>query len=838
MPGPVASSPKSLWFTFGNHMHWVDMEWLWGYEVLPGSVDDMLRLVEATGPAANVNFDAVGYERMAAECPEALARLRAAVHDGRVEVVGGSYAQPYGLFHGGESNVRQLAYGVRAVLRHLGVRPRVFWEEEYDFFPQLPQLLRGCGYSGACLFFQWTWHTPEMPDEECALVLWEGIDGSRLPALPRNGLNLHQWPEDFAPILASPLLERLERPALVQWVELMPSPDWMCRSEVLLPPLRRLQEDPRFHLRPGTASVLLRELDDGRAPVRRYHLDETWHGMTLGKNGDRVLRESRRAEEALVAAEAWSVAAAFLGRPYPHWDVYPLWELEEAWRELLVAQHHDNHECEGLCGFLGHDSLARSRAISRRILERTLRHLAARVEGPAGALLVANPLGWSRDVAVRDGAVLRLARDVPAFGWRLLGPEDASLPPPVELAESGELVTLARRPLTAAIERRSGLLRSLRHAEFGELVTPPLPDLSWIQDGRPVAFSRLLDLQLEAGTGWPVVTAVLEDALGGRAVLAWSLHPVHAAVQLEFDLRPGARPDPGWAGALAARLRPVFSVAALRRDHPFAVDEARPEADRPRKYPEGDWMTSPQWFETVPRPFTAWSFVDLLAAGSESAGLLLAHDGSQGWQRTDDGLRVLLNAWDPWDGAEWQDRVRGRLWLAPHGALDDGERLRLARELAEAPAFLLPGLRLPVSARKETAGGDAPQVFAPVEVHGEGVLATTLHREGARAGEHLPVWAGADLDRPLVLRLLETRGRPARVRIDAPGGIARAVRTNLLGEPEEELDPADCRLELGSRAIATIYLDLPAARKQNRDLDARRRVWATVHRRDSSSRDA
>ena len=39
---------------------------------------------------------------------------------------------------------------------------------------------------------------------------------------------------------------------LVQWLELMPSPDWMCRSELMLPPLRALQANPAFELRPVT----------------------------------------------------------------------------------------------------------------------------------------------------------------------------------------------------------------------------------------------------------------------------------------------------------------------------------------------------------------------------------------------------------------------------------------------------------------------------------------------------------------------------------------------------------------------------------------------------------
>src|SRR5262245_58127734 len=105
--------PRPLYYTFGNHMHWVDMPWLWGYDVLPSSVRDMLALCAATGARGNVNFDAVGYEKLAAESPEALAELRDAIVRGNIEVVGGSYGQPYGLFQGGESNVRQRVFGAR-----------------------------------------------------------------------------------------------------------------------------------------------------------------------------------------------------------------------------------------------------------------------------------------------------------------------------------------------------------------------------------------------------------------------------------------------------------------------------------------------------------------------------------------------------------------------------------------------------------------------------------------------------------------------------------------------------------------------------------------------------
>src|SRR5680860_738951 len=201
---PDQSARIPLYYTFGNHMHWVDMEWLWGYHVLPGSVRHMLAFCQAAGVKGNVNFDAVGYEKLAVEAPEALSELRQAIHDRTIEVVGASYAQPYGLFHGGESNVRQRVYGARTVRRLLGVWPKTFWEEEFDFFPQLPQMLASTGFEYASLFFQWTWHTPEVPRETLLAVWWEGLNGSHLLTATRNALNLHQWPEDFEGLLDGP----------------------------------------------------------------------------------------------------------------------------------------------------------------------------------------------------------------------------------------------------------------------------------------------------------------------------------------------------------------------------------------------------------------------------------------------------------------------------------------------------------------------------------------------------------------------------------------------------------------------------------------------------------
>jgi alpha-mannosidase len=837
--------PKPLYYTFGNHMHWTDMQWLWGYEVLPSSIRDMLELVERAGVRGNVNFDGIGYEKLAAEAPAALAGLRAAVQRGVIEVVGASYGQPYGLFHGGESNVRQRVHGVRAVLRLFGVRPRAFWEEEFDCFPQLPQLLAGCGFDCASLFFQWTWHTPSVPEERHPLVTWEGLDGTRLPTLAKTELCLHQWPEDFEGRLDGDLARELDAPALVQWLELYPSPDWMCRSELLLPRLAELARDPRFELLPLTMSQLVDALGREGAPLRRYTLDDFFHGVSLGKNADDMPRSSRWCEQQLLAAEAIASLAGLFGRPYASWDVYPTWELEESWRELMSAQHHDNHECEGLCGSVGERSFDRSMGLSAEVYERTLLHLAKRVQGLEGSRLVFNPFGWSRDLLHEGG----LVRDVPAFGYKVVDPYELEEPPlgVVQLAEDEERVTLSRGAFRVEIDKRRGVLSQIVSRDFPQGLLHPeraLGELEMTRQGRVETFASVaLAQQPDADAAVPVVT-ISREGRGSRVQLQIALAPLVDAVWMRLQSEALARPDGGMHQGLSTRIEPDFQDFHLLHDHPYGVSGIRADRDHVRKYPTGEWMTSPQVFETVRKPFTASRFVDLLEGPTSQPtgrGLLVVHDGGQAFFREDHGVRNLLSMYDPWDEEYWQESLLADLWFLPHGALTNTQRVHLAHELES-------GAQSFSESAEVQGGGELPSVFGALHVDAPNVVATALYRESARAAEGLPKHFAHGVRDPFVIRLVEYDGRPAAVTLSLPGRAAKCARTNLMGEIEGELAVEACaspfplptegplavwsrvHLALRPHEIATVMVDLEAARAVPRNLDAHRGVWATVHR--------
>jgi alpha-mannosidase len=837
-------------YTFGNHMHWVDMEWLWGYHVLPGSVRDMLHFCQQTGARGNVNFDGVGYEKLAAEDPEALADLRHAVRKGIVEVVGASYGQPYGGLHGGESNVRQRVYGVRSVLRTLGVRPRAFWEEEFDFFPQLPQLLAGCGFENASLFFQWTWHTPEIPMEDVPAVAWEAPDGSRLRCATRNRLNLHQWPEDVQ-VLMDELASRDggegdergdggERnplsppsphhpltsitPMILQWLELMPSPDWMCRSEILLPKTKELLGDPRFEVTFATLSGYLDSLPKD-LPVRRYTPDEVFHGMTLGKNGDLFRRFSRLGEHTLLNAETLAAVAGRFGRPYAQWDVYPAWELEEAWRELLQAQHHDNDECEGLCGHVGRFSYERSLSLAQHVQGRTADLLARRVDAPTGSLVAFNPLGWiaSGTVPHPETGEPLVVRDVPAMGWKAFDPVTCVREPDVwHLTTEGAVGR--RRGLEVRVDARGSIAQivSPQWPEGALSEAVPLLDFACTEEGERVRF-ELESFEIDEETGDLVVRFRHPIQGGIRADLRLATDT--SALDVTLSAGSLRRMDGGMNAGLRTRFGLAGGISRIVTDSPYAFHEVEGKGHFRKKYPTGDWMTSPQWFEEIRAPFHSLSTVDLLDAHGQ--GLLVIHDGSPQWFRRGDAVENVLTCYDPWDEEYWIDRFHVAYRLVPHAGLSHAERHRAAQSF----------LRPPVVAVKKHAPGDLPTECGTIRV--SGAVATAFYRETADRGDGFDAYAARSFEDayPYVLRLAEFDGEAKEVTVELGGTVAHVARTDFMGERTDrpvvlESRDGQTRLRLSLRAyeVTTLYLDIEEGRKRTRDLDAHRNIWATVHR--------
>jgi alpha-mannosidase len=835
-------SRKPLLYTFGNHVHFAGHQWMRGEEVVAASIRDMLALADGLKLRGNLDCDAAGLERLAFEWPEVFAELREAVQAGRIELVSTSYGQPCGLFHGGESNVRQRVAGAHVARRLLGVWPRAHWSAELDFFPQLPQILAGIGVESASLSYQWSRNTPELPEEPSAIVLWEGLDGTRLLALPNNELSLQQWNEEFQSVLTRRLAREAQLVAVRQWFELQPLSSGLCSSESMGATLAKFLSDERYELRACTLSEMTAQLREAakELPVVRYTLDEAWHGTTAAKNGDYVTRYSRTAEEQVLAAERVASLAGLFGPPYAGLRVYPHWELDECWRDLLTAQHHEVHSGEGECGAYGERLFERAIATGGEIFARTLEHIGRRVAAPEGSTILFNTLGWTRDIAHDNG----VAKAVPPYGYAVIDPYDELEEPPlgrISMHEDERELVLSRGSFEVRIDRESGLVRQVHSRDWPDGVFAAGKPFGGLEMRRNRALERFSTVNVSSapdGQEFAEFVFLREGRGGSRVRITYSMSMVHDSLWVRLQGENIAQPDPGLNNALALTIAPRFAPHRVFHDHPYGTSEVRAEGVRVRKYPTGDPYGSPQVFEEIRGPFTSSSFVDLIEEGERGRGLLVIHDGCQQFQREARGVRALLHASDPWDGAHYDNVFDAELWLVPHGGLRPSERVRLATEC---------NLGSPRFDPFATAGGggELPKSLGALSLESEHVLCTALYRESQRAAAGLDEAFAAEVADSFVIRLVEYDGRAGEALLKLPGPIARAAKTDLLGRILEPLHarstsapfgPAELpwsalRVPLRPHEIATVRVDLEFGREVPIDLRAQRASWVAARRR-------
>jgi alpha-mannosidase len=281
----------------------------------------------------------------------------------------------------------------------------------------------------------------------------------------------------------------------------------------------------------------------------------------------------------------------------------------------------------------------------------------------------------------------------------------------------------------------------------------------------------------------------------------------------------GTGPDPGLTAGWRMPISPSFEIAEIRADHPYGVSRVATGSKGMKKYPSGDWMTSPQWFEHVEGAFTSFSFVDLIA--ENGSGLLVMHSGSQQFWLTDQGVAVQLSMIDPWDEAKATSGFHTDFRFYPHRPLTDSQRWRLAQEF-----------RVPLRMVAASEGGDLPTTFSALSCDAPNVVPTAFYRETEDfSGKYLDDYAGKGIGYPFVVRVVEFDGIETEATLKVSGTVAKAYKTNFLGQIEEDVTD-ELKIHMRPYEIATVYLDIVEGRKQTRDLDAKREIWATVHRVD------
>lgn len=369
---------------------------LWGSDHFAERLRDAISWLDKyPGFKIGLDNEAHTYDVLAQQNPKLLEEIRGWLerYTGRFGIGTCTYGQPLAAFINEESNVRQLVEAIRADQRHFGYTPKIYLMSEHAMHSQIPQLLTGCGFQGAIMrthFMMYGYN----PTFDAPIGWWLGLDGSRIPTVPTypgegaefgkttvDNWILTRWPgkdtpksladfrKDFGrihPLLASRADDSgLRREALVQECEGKPEYRWLLLDELL-------QTFPK----PAT---------EFKTQPNDFVVRMPW-----GYCGNEIWNQSRQAESQVLTAERLAALEVLAGGGTNREA-----DLETAWRNLLVAQHHDIQ----ICGLLAEARrfLPASLAASTRVRDGAMQSFASRMKGEGMLQVTAfNPSSWTR----------------------------------------------------------------------------------------------------------------------------------------------------------------------------------------------------------------------------------------------------------------------------------------------------------------------------------------------------------------------------------------------------------------------------------------------------------
>jgi alpha-mannosidase len=281
----------------------------------------------------SLDVEAPSWEVLKREDPDSFSRVHDFIENrdgqGRMEITGGTFSQPYGWAITGESNIRQLQRGLELIQRQFETaRVETYAVQEPCWASCLPQILRSLGFTGASLknaSTAWGGYTQGFDAE---LVNWIGPDGTKILAVPRYQCEelLNVWETEAA--------------------EVTPAYARKCVEHGIAEPVGMCFQDLGWAAQPRASAAWIRyatwrEYLHGIArkqPVDwKFTMEDILTALPWGeKTLHRASQQVRAAEIRLVAAEKFA-AMAFL----QNGSAWPGERLQQAWEQTMWSQAHD-----------------------------------------------------------------------------------------------------------------------------------------------------------------------------------------------------------------------------------------------------------------------------------------------------------------------------------------------------------------------------------------------------------------------------------------------------------------------------------------------------------------
>ncbi len=348
------------------------------------------------------------WDSVLAHTPQAYQRFKQYITGPRVEVTNPTYAQPYLYNISGESIIRQFQYGMQKLRHHFpGITFTTYSSEEPCFTSQLPQLLSMLGFKYASLKCPDTCWGGYAGAYGGQLVNWVGPDGTVLLTVPRYAC------------------EALQEGSVWQTIAWNNNTTFFdaCRQAGIKHPVGMCYQDAGWTFGPwlrqekgSTRYVRWTDYIENHTPG---HTTDVWHmtqedlhpALMWGSQVlQRIGRQVREAENRLVQAEK---LAAIKGHPLPQAT------HDEAWRTLMLAQHHDSW-------IVPYNRLKDYGTWADAIhlwTDQTLRFVRQQTTVDGDTKVVYNTTGHPRHEVIEvDGRLTEV--DVPAFGYMRLSKQN------------------------------------------------------------------------------------------------------------------------------------------------------------------------------------------------------------------------------------------------------------------------------------------------------------------------------------------------------------------------------------------------------------------------------
>jgi alpha-mannosidase len=390
---PASPNPKDYTAHVVGYAH-MDMAWLWRWEesihdVMYNTFTNQIRLMEQNPDFTFSQDQAVVLDSMEHFYPDIFKKLQAKAQTGNFIPATSSWVQMDENLSDGESMVRQFLYGQKYSKEKFGHYVRFAWQPDVFGHPEtMPQIAKKAGIE----FYLFDRpHDPSRP----RIIWWQGLDGTRVLS--------YSTPSEYSGTLnhehvTIPVMRTADESGVKDMLVLYgrgdhgggPNPDDVAS-------IAKMNDSPdEVRVKPTNVTDFIDLLltEKKNFPVYDKELEGVFPGCYTTQS--EMKYHNRQSEQLLLNTEKMSELAVF----FKYRDYYPVRDMSEAWKLVLLNQAHDLAAGSGI-GPIYADAAEQYNEVFKRgerALSFSLQNLGLQLDttGEGVPLVVYNPQSFDR----------------------------------------------------------------------------------------------------------------------------------------------------------------------------------------------------------------------------------------------------------------------------------------------------------------------------------------------------------------------------------------------------------------------------------------------------------